>query len=45
MLFIDPDVCIDCNACLTECPGFYAVEELLEQLPEARVDLFECLPT
>ncbi len=20
MLFIDPDVCIDCNACLTECP-------------------------
>jgi NAD-dependent dihydropyrimidine dehydrogenase PreA subunit len=21
MLFIDPDVCIDCNACLTECPA------------------------
>ena len=20
MLFIDPDVCISCNACLTECP-------------------------
>jgi NAD-dependent dihydropyrimidine dehydrogenase PreA subunit len=20
MLYIDPDVCIDCNACLSECP-------------------------
>tara|TARA_R100000306_G_scaffold61528_1_gene64383 strand:- start:51646 stop:55623 length:3978 start_codon:yes stop_codon:yes gene_type:complete len=120
MLFIDPDVCIECNACLSECPvraiypehavpdqmksaielnaveskrhpviresrvpqldtpaagpaqadsgpaapkrksttptkrfavvgagpaGFYAVEEILRQLPAAEVDLFERLPT
>lgn len=115
MLYIDPDVCIECNACLTECPlraiypqhavpeamqgdialnaikskvypvisesgesdnsaiqanvqapeerasvasrthrfavvgagpsGFYATEELLKQVPQAQVDLFERLPT
>ena len=104
MLFIDPEVCIDCNACVTECPeraiypksavpagqerfialnareaevrpvireslnreaaagsgtkvearcavvgsgpsGFYAAEALLKQLPNARVDMFERLPT
>lgn len=104
MLFIDPEVCIDCNACLSACPelaifpqsavpaeqqhfislnaekaliypviresighdvakspmaafagrfavigsgpsGFYAVEELLKQMPAAKVDLFERLPT
>ena len=111
MLYIDPQVCIDCNACLTECPvraiypdsavpepmqnyielnarmakecppitesldvddsqagkaaktpravgparrlavigagpsGFYAADEMLRQLPEATVDIFERLPT
>lgn len=104
MLVIDPEVCIECNACVTECPeraifpqsavpadqqhfialnaekalifpviresighgiaqspmaafagrfavvgsgpsGFYAAEELLKQMPAARVDLFERLPT
>lgn len=111
MLYIDPLVCIDCNACLTECPvraiypdsavpepmqdyielnarmakqyppitesldvddsqagmtakapravgparrlavvgagpsGFYAADEMLRQLPEATVDIFERLPT
>lgn len=104
MLVIDPEVCIECNACLTECPeraifpqgavpddqqhfialnaekalifpviresighgvaqspmaafagrfavvgsgpsGFYAAEEVLKQMPSARVDLFERLPT
>ena len=104
MLFIDPDACIECNACLTECPeraiypesavpedlqhfialnqqqakvypiirqslqqaaqtsarsalagrfavvgagpsGFYAAEALLKQMPAARVDIFERLPT
>ena len=109
MLYIDPAVCIDCNACLSQCPvraihpehavpeamrddialnarsaplhppitqsrvgaaaatplavaagggetsrrfavvgagpsGFYAVDELLRQLPGAQVDLFERLP-
>ena len=104
MLYIDPEGCIDCNACLIQCPeraiyplsavpkdmvsfielnarkaivspaitesrskeqrsasandmpfslavvgsgpaGFYAVEELLRQLPAARIDIFERLPT
>jgi anaerobic selenocysteine-containing dehydrogenase/NADPH-dependent glutamate synthase beta subunit-like oxidoreductase/NAD-dependent dihydropyrimidine dehydrogenase PreA subunit len=111
MLYIDPQACIECNACLTECPvraiypysavpeplqhyielnarmsaecppitesrdtddsaaspatktsradgparrlavvgagpsGFYAADEMLRQLPQARVDIFERLPT
>lgn len=103
MLYIDPEVCIDCNACLTECPeraifpenavpadevsfialnaeqaktapiireslnkkalasvsaleghfaivgsgpsGFYAAQALLKQMPCAKVDIFERLPT
>lgn len=105
MLFIDPDTCIDCNACVAACPegaifprsmvpaeqesfialnaqnakthpviresiqagqhaasplarvpsrfaivgsgpsGFYAAEALMKQLPGARVDMFERLPT
>ena len=108
MLYIDPLACIECNACLTECPvraiypqsavpeqlqhyvelnarmaahcppitesrdaddgatprstcadgptrrlavvgagpsGFYATDEMLRQLPQAHVDLFERLPT
>jgi anaerobic selenocysteine-containing dehydrogenase/NADPH-dependent glutamate synthase beta subunit-like oxidoreductase/NAD-dependent dihydropyrimidine dehydrogenase PreA subunit len=110
MLYIDPQACIECNACLTECPvraiypesavpesmqhyielnarmaaecppitesretddrivsatpksrtggparrlavvgagpsGFYAADEMLRQLPEATVDIFERLPT
>ncbi|RFA36936.1 molybdopterin dinucleotide-binding protein [Alkalilimnicola ehrlichii] len=105
MLFIDPDVCIDCNACISACPegaifprsmvpqdqqafiarnaegakthppiresikagqhaasplarlpgrfaivgsgpsGFYAAEALMKQMPAARVDMFERLPT
>ncbi len=106
MLFIDPESCIDCNACVSECPeraiypmssvpasqqpfialnaekalvypvitesinqqaarnenaqahenchvaivgsgpsGFYAAEALLKKLPNAKVDIFEKLPT
>ncbi|WP_404419274.1 molybdopterin-dependent oxidoreductase [Marinospirillum sp.] len=105
MLFIDPDVCIDCNACVSTCPegaifpqsmvpedqqnfitlnaegakthpiiresiqagqhaasplaqlpgrfaivgsgpsGFYAAEALMKQMPAARIDMFERLPT
>lgn len=111
MLYIDPQACIECNACLTECPvraiypdsavpeplqhyielnarmaaecppisesrdtddsatspttkpqradgparrlavvgagpsGFYAADEMLRQLPQAGVDIFERLPT
>ncbi|QJD57864.1 molybdopterin-dependent oxidoreductase [Pseudomonas sp. gcc21] len=105
MLFIDPDTCIDCNACVSACPegaifprsmvpedqqsfitlnaegakthpviresiqtgqhaasplarlparfaivgsgpsGFYAAEALMKQMPAARIDMFERLPT
>jgi anaerobic selenocysteine-containing dehydrogenase/NADPH-dependent glutamate synthase beta subunit-like oxidoreductase/NAD-dependent dihydropyrimidine dehydrogenase PreA subunit len=104
MLYIDPSVCIDCNACITACPeraiysessvpifmqdfialnaeksqiypvitesighdvaaspmasfsghfavigsgpsGFYTAEEVLKQMPLAKVDMFERLPT
>lgn len=105
MLFIDPEVCIDCNACISACPegaifpqsmvpaeqisfitlnaegakthpviresikkgeqaasplarlpgrfaivgsgpsGFYAAEALMKQMPAARIDMFERLPT
>lgn len=104
MLYIDPEVCIECNACLTECPeraifpqsavpedqqhyialnaeqakelpvirqsvfqqaaasaqsalagrfavvgagpsGFYAAEAILKNMPSAKVDIFEKLPT
>ncbi len=104
MLYIDPQACIDCNACLTECPehaifpknavpkdqqqyialnaeqakvlpviresvfqaataransalagrfaivgagpsGFYTAEAILKQMPSAKVDIFERLPT
>lgn len=104
MLYIDPKACIECNACLTECPeraifpetavpedqkhyiainaeksqelpviresvfqqaatsaqaalagrfavvgsgpsGFYAAEALLKNMPSAKVDIFEKLPT
>lgn len=104
MLFIDPKYCIECNACLTECPehaifpqsavpqaqqqyieinaqkakelpviresvfqaaaasaqsalagrfavvgagpsGFYAAEAILKNMPSAKVDIFERLPT
>ncbi len=104
MLFIDPDVCIDCNACISECPeqaiypksavpedqqqfialnaekskqfpiiresiksetadnphvqtegkfavigsgpsGFFTAEAILKQMPKAKVDIFERLPT
>lgn len=104
MLYIDPKACIECNACLTECPeraifpesavpedqqhyiainaeksqelpviresvfqqaatslqaalagrfavvgsgpsGFYAAEAILKNMPSARVDIFEKLPT
>ncbi|WP_439134032.1 molybdopterin-dependent oxidoreductase [Pseudomaricurvus sp.] len=104
MLYIDPKACIECNACLTECPeraifpksavpedqqhyialnaekalelpviresvfqqaaasaqsalagrfavvgagpsGFYAAEAILKNMPSAKVDIFEKLPT
>ena len=32
MLYIDPDVCIDCSACIPECPVEAIYEE--EDLPE-----------
>ena len=32
MLYIDPDVCIDCSACLPECPveAIFEVDDLPE---------------
>jgi len=32
MLYIDPDVCIDCSACIPECPVQAIYEE--DDLPE-----------
>ena len=32
MLYIDPDVCIDCSACIPECPVEAIFEE--DDLPE-----------
>ena len=32
MLYIDPEVCIDCSACITECPVKAIFEE--DDLPE-----------
>ncbi|GAA3956990.1 4Fe-4S dicluster domain-containing protein [Allohahella marinimesophila] len=36
MLYIDPDVCIDCNACLSECPVRAIYPE--QAVPEAMLD-------
>jgi len=39
MLYIDPDVCIDCSACIPECP----VEAIFEvdDLPEGKEQWIE----
>lgn len=36
MLYIDPDVCIDCGACVPECPvqAIYSDEDLPEAMKE-----------
>ncbi len=36
MLYIDPDVCIDCSACIPECPveAIFEEDDLPEELTE-----------
>jgi ferredoxin len=36
MLYIDPDVCIDCSACIPECPvqAIYELDDLPEDKQE-----------
>ncbi|MCC7411096.1 MAG: 4Fe-4S binding protein [Gammaproteobacteria bacterium] len=36
MLYIDPEVCIDCNACISECPveAIYEVDDLPDDLTQ-----------
>jgi len=36
MLYIDPDVCIDCSACVPECPVEAIFEE--DDLPEDKLE-------
>jgi ferredoxin len=36
MLYIDPDVCIDCSACIPECPVQAIFEE--DDLPEDKAE-------
>ena len=38
MLFINPDVCIDCEMCVVECPvdAIYHDDDLPEDLADAR---------
>ena len=36
MLYIDPEECIDCGACVPECPGEAIYEE--SQVPEDKVE-------
>ena len=39
MLYIDPEVCIDCSACLPECPVQAIYEE--DDLPEDKFEWIE----
>ena len=39
MLYIDPEVCIDCSACLPECPVQAIYEE--DDLPEDKYEWIE----
>jgi ferredoxin len=39
MLYIDPDVCIDCSACIPECPVQAIYEE--DDLPEDKQEWLE----
>ena len=39
MLYIDPDVCIDCSACIPECPVQAIYEE--DDLPEDKKEWIE----
>ncbi len=38
MLYINPDVCIDCNACVEECPvdAIYSDDDIPEKLSHWR---------